>query len=43
MDNYQESLASVSKDPVIGAFVDNGRKRSDGRMVYMEEGKKRVE
>lgn len=43
MENYQESLAAVSKDPIMGVFVEGAGKRGDGRVVYMEEGKKRQE
>jgi len=43
VENYQESLAKVAKDPIMGAFVEGQGKRGDGRVVYMEEGKKRVE
>lgn len=44
MDKYQESLSNSAKDPVVGPFLaDGGRKRSDGKVSYMEEGKKRLE
>jgi hypothetical protein len=43
LDNYQDSLASVSKDPIIGPFVEEARKSRSSGVQYMEEGKKRVE
>ncbi|PNS21786.1 hypothetical protein CAC42_384 [Sphaceloma murrayae] len=41
---YFASLEKVSKDPLVGALVSqHSRGRSDARMGYMEEGKKRIE
>jgi len=41
---YQDTLERVAKDPVLGAFVkQHGRGRSDVRLGYLEEGKKRTE
>ncbi|KAF2148698.1 hypothetical protein K461DRAFT_324192 [Myriangium duriaei CBS 260.36] len=41
---YQTTLDRVSKDPLVGALVaEHKRGRSDARVGYMEEGKKRIE
>ncbi|GAM89468.1 hypothetical protein ANO11243_075060 [Dothideomycetidae sp. 11243] len=41
---YHSTLDRVSKDPLVGVFVAaHKRGRSDARVGYMEEGKKRIE
>ncbi len=42
-EGYQEALSSARKDPLFGHFVMHERGRSDGRLGYLEEGKKRIE
>jgi len=42
-EGYQEALSSARKDPLIGHFVMDERGRSEGRLGYLEEGKKRIE
>jgi len=44
VDGIQDALAKVRNEPIIGPFVaKHGRGKSDARLVYLEEGKKRVE
>lgn len=43
-ESYQDTLERVSRDPLLGPLVaKHGRGKSDVRMGYMEEGKKRRE
>lgn len=43
-ENYQDALDRVTRDPVLGHLVSNhGRGKSDARLGYLEEGKKRRE
>ncbi|KAF2755037.1 phosphatidylinositol-bisphosphatase [Pseudovirgaria hyperparasitica] len=45
-DSYQEALAHVKSAPVIGGMVNvnkHERGKSDARLGYLEEGKKRIE
>ncbi|KAH0177889.1 hypothetical protein KCU82_g1769, partial [Aureobasidium melanogenum] len=44
LESYQENLERVSRDPLLGSMVSkHGRGKSDARLGYMEEGKKRRE
>ena len=44
MDGYQEALNSVRTDPLLGPLVGrHERGKSDVRLSYLEEGKKRIE
>ena len=44
MDGYQEALASVRAGPLLGPLVGrHERGKSDVRLSYLEEGKKRIE
>ena len=43
-DGYQEALGDVQADPLLGALVGrHERGKSDVRLSYLEEGKKRIE
>ncbi|KAI9656234.1 MAG: hypothetical protein M1821_004897 [Bathelium mastoideum] len=43
-EGYQDALSSVRHDPVIGSFIrGHERGRSEARLGYLEEGKKRKE
>ncbi|KAK5139321.1 hypothetical protein LTR04_003688 [Oleoguttula sp. CCFEE 6159] len=43
-ESYQEALDRVHKDPVLGSIIGrHGRGRSDVKLGYLEEGKKRTE
>lgn len=43
MESYTDALNKANKDPVVGKLVQRERGMSDGRMMFMEEGKKRKE
>ncbi|KAF2229754.1 phosphoinositide phosphatase [Viridothelium virens] len=43
-EGYQDAMSSVRHDPVIGSFIrGHERGRSEARLGYLEEGKKRKE
>jgi phosphatidylinositol 4-phosphatase len=43
-EGYQESLQHAMKTPVLGSFIKgHERGKSESRVGFMEEGKKRVE
>lgn len=43
MESYTDAMNKATQDPIVGKLVQRERGMSDGRMVYMEEGKKRKE
>lgn len=45
IESYQEALSKVQVNPVVGPLVGTRHERgkSDARLGYMEEGKKRIE
>lgn len=43
MEDYTDAMNKATKDPVVGKLVQRERGMSDGRLSYMEEGKKRKE
>lgn len=43
VEGVQDALVKATKDPLLGPLVKHERGRSDGRLAYLEEGKKRRE